>query len=162
MKRHFTATAFVVRDGQTLLHWHRSLEQWMPPGGHLEEDEDPVAGVQREVREETGLDVELLALTPTLDFSYPQQLSPPYTILLEDSREQGEPHQHIDLIYFSRPRDGEAERPLPEDNSWTWVTSEQLARNEPLERADGTSVAIADDVRALGLAAIEAAGQHTQ
>ena len=160
MNRHFTATAFVVHDGRTLLHWHRSLGQWVPPGGHLDENEDPVAGVLREVREETGLDIELLSLTPTFDFSYPQQLAPPYTILLEDSHEKGEPHQHIDLIYFSRPRDGEAERPLPETDSWTWVTSEQLARNEPIVRADGTSVVIADDVRALGLAAIDAADQH--
>ncbi|MCH7718966.1 MAG: NUDIX hydrolase, partial [Chloroflexi bacterium] len=35
MKRHFTATAFVVHRGKTLLHWHRKLEQWIPPGGHL-------------------------------------------------------------------------------------------------------------------------------
>ena len=162
VKRHFTATAFVVHDGRTLLHWHRSLGQWVPPGGHLDEDEDPVAGVLREVQEETGLEVELLALTPTFDFRYPRQLSPPYTILLEDSHEEGGPHQHIDLIYFSRPRGGEAEHPLPEENSWTWVTSEQLARNEPIVRADGTPVAVADDVRALGLAAIEAAGQHAR
>jgi len=36
VKRHFTATAFVVRGDATLLHWHRRLGQWMPPGGHIE------------------------------------------------------------------------------------------------------------------------------
>ena len=30
---------------------------WGPPGGHLEINEDPVLGLQREVKEETGLQI---------------------------------------------------------------------------------------------------------
>ena len=44
MRSHFTATAFVVDNGRTLLHWHKKLQQWMPPGGHLLPDEDPASG----------------------------------------------------------------------------------------------------------------------
>ena len=94
MRRHFTATAFVVDEGKTLLHWHRKLRQWMPPGGHLLEDEDPVAGVLREVREETGLAVALLPLTPTFSSDYPQQPSAPYPILTANSAQAGAPPQH--------------------------------------------------------------------
>ena len=155
MKRHFTATAFVVQQGKTLLHWHRKLQQWMPPGGHLLPDEDPVAGVLREVREETGIEAELLPLTPTFSFAYPRQLQAPYTILVEDSAEAGEPHQHIDLIYFCRPRDGQAARPPSDEDTLTWVTEEQLQRNEALPLAScGLDIAVPDDVRALALVAI--------
>ncbi len=155
MKRHFTATAFVVHRGKTLLHWHRKLQQWMPPGGHLLPDEDPVAGALREVREETGLETELLPLSPRFPFSYPQQLPAPYTILVEDSAEAGEPHQHIDLIYFCRARDGEAAKPPPADDALTWVTEAQLQRNEPLPLAScGLDIPVAEDVRALALEAI--------
>lgn len=127
----------------------------MPPGGHLLPDEDPVTGVLREVREETGLDAELLPLTPRFPFSYPQQLPAPYTILLEDSPEAAEPHQHIDLIYFCRPLHGEAARPPSADDTLTWVTEEQLQRNEALPLAShGEAVPVADDVRALALEAI--------
>ena len=155
MKRHFTATAFVVHEGKTLLHWHRKLQQWMPPGGHLLPDEDPVAGALREVREETGLAAELLPLTPTFPFSYPQQLPAPYTILVEESAEAGAPHQHIDLIYFCRPRDGEATKPPSPDDVLTWVTEAQLQRNEALPLGScGLEIPVADDVRALALAAI--------
>ena len=156
MRSHFTATAFVVDNGRTLLHWHKKLQQWMPPGGHLLPDEDPVSGALREVREETGLRVELLPLTHRYDFDRPQQLAAPQTILLEASAEAGEPHQHIDLIYFARPVEGETLRPLPEIDSWRWVSEEELANREALPLADGGSAAVPEDVRALALAALRA------
>lgn len=155
MKRHFTATAFVVQRGKTLLHWHRKLQQWMPPGGHLLPDEDPVTGVLREVREETGIDAELLPLTPSFSFAYPRQLPAPYTILVEDSAEAGEHHQHIDLIYFCRPQDGDTAGLSSDDETLTWVSEVQLRRNEALPLAGcDREISVAEDVRALALAAL--------
>ena len=156
MRSHFTATTFVVDNGRTLLHWHKKLQQWMPPGGHLLPDEDPVSGALREVREETGLRVELLPLTHRYDFDRPQQLAAPQAILLETSAESGGPHQHIDLIYFARLLEGEALRPLPEIDSWRWVTEDELVNREALPLADGGSASVPDDVRELALAALRA------
>ena len=56
--------ALVVRDGRVLLA-RRDREpgegKWDLPGGFLEEGEEPLAGLQRELREETGLEVESVA-----------------------------------------------------------------------------------------------------
>src|SRR5881397_3404235 len=60
VKRHFTATGFVVDGSRTLLHWHRRLGQWMPPGGHIEANEDPVQAVLREISEQTGITAEII------------------------------------------------------------------------------------------------------
>jgi ADP-ribose pyrophosphatase YjhB (NUDIX family) len=53
--------ALVVRDGRALLT-RRGIEPysglWDLPGGFLEEDEEPLVGLRRELREETGLEVE--------------------------------------------------------------------------------------------------------
>jgi 8-oxo-dGTP pyrophosphatase MutT (NUDIX family) len=155
VRRHFTSTAFVVREGRTLLHWHQRLQQWMPPGGHLLPDEDPVAGALREVLEETGLHVELIARSPAYDFARPGQLAAPHTILLEESADDEGPHEHIDLIYFCRPAAGEPDAPRTEDPSWTWVSADQLERREALSNGSA-AVAPPEDVRALALAAIEA------
>ena len=157
MRRHFTATAFVVDGDRTLLHWHKRLEQWMPPGGHIEPDEDPVQAVLREVREETGLAAEIIPSSPALPFDYPEQLPAPYTILVEDIPGPGEPHQHIDLIYFCRPVDGARHNAI-DDPTLRWVTESELRANGPLDVAGcGVSVAVHEDVRQLALVAIQAA-----
>ena len=98
--RHFTVAVFVVRDGKVLLHWHRKLGMWLPPGGHIERDELPDEAAVREVREETGVEVELVGERRE-DVEDPVQLHRPAGVQLEDI---GPGHQHIDLIYFARPK----------------------------------------------------------
>jgi 8-oxo-dGTP pyrophosphatase MutT (NUDIX family) len=158
VRKHFTATAFVVRGDATLLHWHRRLQQWMPPGGHIEPDEEPVEAALREVREETGLACEVVSTSRYLPFSYPGQLAAPYTVLLEDIPGPGEPHQHIDLIYFVRPLE-DAGHATVDDPTLRWVAAAELRDNAPLDVAGcGVSAAIPEDVRQLALAAIEIVG----
>lgn len=54
--------ALVVRDGKALLA-RRGVDPhkgaWDLPGGFLEEDEHPLDAVRRELREETGLEIEV-------------------------------------------------------------------------------------------------------
>jgi len=63
--RHSVSVAGVVVDdaGRALLIRRRDNGQWEPPGGVLELDEDIEQGLRREVREETGLVIEPVALT---------------------------------------------------------------------------------------------------
>ena len=161
MRRHFTATGFVVDGSRTLLHWHERLQQWMPPGGHLEADEDPVQAVLREIEEETGLVAEIILAREAEPFQYPEQLPPPYTILVEDIPGPDEPHKHIDMIYFCRVVDG-AGRLRADDPTLRWVDAEDLHAKTPLDVAGcGVSVAVPEDVRQLALLAIEAARRAT-
>ena len=162
MIRHFTVSAFVSvvdpdGNGRTLLHWHAKNRMWLPPGGHVEADEDTIQAVHREVLEETGLTVEILPTAAAFDYADPPQLPAPVTIMVEDIVEHpvDGPHQHIDSIYFTRPEPEEQEV-AP---GWVWVTAETLRANEPLAPTPGAAaVEIAEDVRVLGMAAIERAG----
>jgi 8-oxo-dGTP diphosphatase len=63
--RHSVSVAGVIVDdrGRALLIQRRDNHRWEPPGGVLEPGETIHDGLRREVREETGLDVEPLTLT---------------------------------------------------------------------------------------------------
>ncbi len=64
-QRHSVSVAGVIVDGQgrALLIQRRDNGRWEPPGGVLELGEAITAGLRREVREETGLEVEPDRLT---------------------------------------------------------------------------------------------------
>ncbi len=63
--RHSVSVSGVITDdhGRTLLIQRRDNHHWEPPGGVLELDEAIEDGLRREVREETGLDIEPDTLT---------------------------------------------------------------------------------------------------
>lgn len=152
MERHFTVSGFVVEGDTTLLHWHRKLQLWLPPGGHIERDEDPVQAVMREVLEETGITCDVVPHSAALAFGNIPQLPVPLAIIVADVAEG--PHQHIDMSYALRPRSG-APRVEPEtDHGFIRVSADQLRRNEPLASC-GVELPAAEDVRVLALMAID-------
>ena len=137
MKRHFTATAFVI-DSQkrVLLLWHRRLKRWMPPGGHVNEDETPEDAAKRECKEETNLDVEIVGdVHDDLFRENPDEgrmLKKPIALLLENipacpERNEGA-HQHMDFLYLARPLNEEQAEELAQDESdgMRWFTKEEV------------------------------------
>jgi ADP-ribose pyrophosphatase YjhB (NUDIX family)/predicted GIY-YIG superfamily endonuclease len=99
------AGALIVRDERVLL-LRRAIEPargcWDIPGGFLEEDEAPQAGVIREVREETGLAVEGLEL---LGF------------YLDRYGERGD--YCLNIYFVARPAEGDVQIDA-ESSDWAW------------------------------------------
>ena len=114
MRRHFTATAFIIDSKKrTLLLFHKRLQRWMPPGGHIGDDETPEGAAARECKEETGLDVEIIGDRQADLFEGNREeggmLAKPIAMLLENipaSAERNEPdHEHMDFLFIAKPLD---------------------------------------------------------
>jgi 8-oxo-dGTP pyrophosphatase MutT (NUDIX family) len=147
--RHLTATTYVVNDGATLLHRHPGLEMWLPPGGHVDRDELPHETALRETREETGLDVDLVAERDDIASETVEPLPKPRHVQLADVNVHDGTvgHQHVDLVYYARadsrtvdPDDGEVDAAL-----WEWFVPGDLADDDRID----------PDVREIGRRAID-------
>lgn len=89
-------TAFVVNDrGELLLERRSDNGRWGMPGGTLEIGENLAGAVVREVREETGIDVEVVGLVGTYS-------NPGHVIEFSD----GEVRQEFSLCFRARPTGG--------------------------------------------------------
>lgn len=161
LERHHTSTAYVVSGDRTLLLWHARLRMWLPPGGHCEPNEDPVEAARREALEESGIEVDVIPPAGLIRCSGPRVLPPPAVILIEDIHRDDQPyHQHIDHVYFTRARgpvDYEAAIPHGDHR---WVDRATLAGEFSLPDPDGTLVGVAEDVRLLGIRALDAAAKE--
>ena len=104
-------TAVVVDDqGRVLLQRRSDDGLWGLPGGWLDPGETPEQGVVREVREETGLDIEVLRLAAV--FSKLAQLP-------------SGPHSMVGLTYLARATGGEL-RPDHEALEVAWRRPQEI------------------------------------
>lgn len=120
--RHATASAVVLDDhDRVLLIHHNKIGQWLYPGGHIDPNEDPAQAALREIREETGLEAEVIT-DPLPKFAGVATLAPPFLITEMDvvDRKIG-PHRHIDHVYVCRAIRGELTPQLAEVAGCQWV-----------------------------------------
>jgi 8-oxo-dGTP pyrophosphatase MutT (NUDIX family) len=97
----FTISAYIVYKSKVLLTNHPRYNKWIPMGGHVELNEDPDQTLVREIKEETGLDVEILNTKPEVDDLKIKFL---YTPSFIEVHEANPPHKHICLVYYARAK----------------------------------------------------------
>jgi 8-oxo-dGTP pyrophosphatase MutT (NUDIX family) len=142
----FTTSVYIVHENKVLLHKHKVLGIWLPPGGHIELDEDPNEGAVREAKEETGLDVALVGDAPSYDSPYKARELIPPKFLNRHFYDETRTHEHVDFCYFARSvADVSEARHEVEGADLRWFTKEQIDRNDE---------GIVPDVRTHALAAL--------
>lgn len=120
----YAGDVFIVNEGAVLLRMHEKYDMWLPPGGHVELDEDMVEAALREAKEETGLDVTLLG-TPgeSLDEGERELLLPRFI----NRHPVSETHEHISFIYFGTSKDRElAPAEGEKTDGFKWFEREEL------------------------------------
>ncbi len=100
------AAAYIFREDRVLLLKRVSAPfTYAPPGGKLERDEDPIAGLLREIDEETGLTAHVLGVAHTWFGSI--SAGKPQLLCINYVAESGEgdvrlSDEHTDFVWASR------------------------------------------------------------
>ena len=127
MRLEFVVAACIIRDDhRVLLIWHKRHKEWLPPGGHLKDNETPDDAVVREVHEETGLEIDHIDYRKSTTIEgIKRQLPLPF---FADVHNVGD-HDHCCFYYLARPKN--QERPvtlnLNEVEDYRWFDESDLS-----------------------------------
>ena len=135
-EKHFVATGLVVDEKceKVLLILPKKLKTWLPPGGHIEfeKNELPDEAVVREVKEETGLDVEIISEAFDISWEKVETLHQPLLVQLEEISPSHA--QHLDLQYLCKVKSGSLlEGEHAEHDGVRWFDEMALKETEGLQ-----------------------------
>lgn len=122
-KYDFVVSVFIVHAGKVLLVRHRRYNEWLPIGGHIEMDEDPGETLRREIAEECGLRVRVLAETPKIGHKGVKPLPTPSYL---DAHVISATHKHIAFVYFAVAAGDRVKLHEREHESFRWVSRAEL------------------------------------
>lgn len=105
-KLDYTVNAFIVFQDKVLLVYNDQYKEWLPPGGHIEKNEDLEVALYREIEEETGLkkaDLKLFDIRNSIpkenifsDMDGRSVVTPAFT----DAHRTSPSHVHVGFRYF--------------------------------------------------------------
>jgi ADP-ribose pyrophosphatase YjhB (NUDIX family) len=123
----FTVDVFIVYQNKVLLIFHKKHKMWLAVGGHIELDEDPEEALFREVKEECGLEIEVVGEKPTITSKGTKFLYPPAFLDIHDVTEN---HKHIALRYIAKSKSDKFTHNKDEHDDIRWFAEEDLDNPE--------------------------------
>lgn len=123
----FVVSVFIVHRDRVLLVYHKRYHEWLPIGGHIELNEDPEQALYREIREECGLRVKILAPTPAIAHRGVKPMPVPAYV---DVHRIDAVHRHIAFVYFGRAQSSKVRLHEREHKSYAWLSQADLTKKE--------------------------------
>lgn len=145
MVKHFTTSTYILNESltKTLFMLHPKFHKWLPPGGHIEENETPEEAARREIAEETGVNKVKFILPdnkPSFIDNRTEMLLRPHFMMSQLIETD---HYHLDMIFFAIT--DEQSYKSPEDHTLRWFTFKEVKEEQN----------IFDNVKNLALYAFE-------
>jgi ADP-ribose pyrophosphatase YjhB (NUDIX family) len=119
----FCVEVLVVYNGKVLLRKHDKYGMWLSVGGHIELNEDPNEAAVREVKEEVGLDIELIGHR---DFKQDEKGRKELIAPIGLNRHDISPtHEHVAFIYYGK---SSTDKVIPEKptDEWKWCEAHEI------------------------------------
>lgn len=116
MKFHRAVAVYILNSkNEILLLYHKKLNTYLPPGGHVEDGELTHCAAEREAYEEAGVNIEFIDVKNELGDERATSLPTPLLVQLENIGD----HYHEDFVYLARAKsDKLTNREGHEDIGW--------------------------------------------
>lgn len=126
MKTDLVVAGYIVHQTKILLIHHRKLDLWLPVGGHIEENETPDQALLREIKEEVGIDVEILNKSDMLlGGNVKHNLATPFYVNVHSVGD----HDHCCFYYICKALNPKQLKINKELKNFEWFTKNDLNKN---------------------------------
>ena len=123
MKTQLVVAGYLINQDKVLLIHHKKLDMWLPPGGHIDENETPDEALIREFQEELNLEIEILNRNDVLvSGNIKKQLAVPFYVNVHSVGD----HDHCCFYYLCKSKSLEKLKINPELKNFGWFSKEQL------------------------------------
>ena len=119
----FTIACYIVKADRVLMIYHTELDKWLPIGGHIEPGEDPDEALLREIREESGVEVEIAGEKAPIEDPTVKILYTPEHVNIHRITNT---HRHVVNIYYARWKAGEPALCASEHQQIRWFSRSEL------------------------------------
>jgi len=124
-KTDMVVAGYLIHNSKVLLIHHKKLNLWLPPGGHIEENETPDDALKREFREEVGIDIEIINRNDMPKAgNIIKQLAVPFYVNVHNVGD----HDHCCLFYLCKPKTPKIKENTKEINNFKWFSKEDLSK----------------------------------
>lgn len=130
-KNYFTvALIFNEVNSKMLLIHHKKMQLWLPAGGKIEENEYPSEAVLREVKEELGVDAEIIEFNSSTEIvnTFEKTIALPFCILTTKNFKNKESDEFTD-IHFAYTLKVKSENLVAKEDEiseFRWFTKEEI------------------------------------
>lgn len=127
MKTDLVVSGYCFYNNKVLLTHHKKLDKWLPPGGHIHENETPDDALVREFREETDLDITILNKNEVeLSGDIKRQLAVPFYVNVHNVGD----HDHCCLYYLCKSKNADnLKLNKYELKDYSWFSLEDLEKD---------------------------------
>ena len=141
MKTDLVVAGYIFNEDKVLLVHHKKLDLWLPVGGHIKKNETPDEALLREIKEEVGVDADILNKSglPT-NGNVIKNLATPFHANVHSVGS----HEHCCFFYVCRTINNENIKINNEIKNFEWFAKGDLDKKH-----------VPEDVRNIGRKAFE-------
>src|SRR3989338_5404511 len=138
MKIDLVVAGYIYDKDKVLLIHHKKLDLWLPVGGHIKENETPNDALLREIKEEIGIDVEIVNNNYfNNNGNVRKNLAVPFNVNVHSAGD----HDHCCFFYVCKTVNGNKLKINRDElKNFEWLAKDQL--NKPYIPKDVKTMAL--------------------